>query len=78
MAWHWIIGRYIINTRRKFLIWTVLFFVLVAIFAYKQDSFPFCTLGGEYCALYMIGLPLFLAVILSLLIDWVYVKVKKK
>jgi len=70
--------RDIINTRRKFLIWTILFVVLVVIFAYYQDYFPFCSLGGEYCGLYMIGLPLFLAVILSLLIDWVYDKRKKK
>jgi len=70
--------RDIINTPRKFLLWTILFFVLVVIFAYYQNSFSFCTLGGEYCVLYIIGLPLFLAVILSLLIDWVYDKYRKK
>ncbi len=70
----------VINTRRKFLIWTILFFLFCFIFGFNQTYLcKLIYLDESECSFILVFcLPLFLAVILSLLIDWFYEKLKKK
>jgi uncharacterized membrane protein len=74
-----LIGEYIINTPRKFLIWAILFFIFFLIFGFNQSYFcKIFNIDYKDCFVSLFLLAFILAIVLSLVIVWTCKKFRKK